>query len=482
MKLRFVSTLLFLLLIALMLPALASAAPQDSAVGVPLFYNGKELKPEIAPRIIKDVTMVPIRIVAEELGSKVEWNQAAQKVTITKNTMQIEMVINQPSATLNGTNIKLDAAPLLIAGNTLLPVRFVAENMGIEVNWNDVQRAVYLKEKVAAVVTPSNPAAALPGSGQPVKPADKPAADKPAAANPITDANGKSVPVIKTIDMTPTQLIIKSDSGQMVPLVFSLQGPNRYVIDIPNAVLDPSLYKDAINKSGETVSQNVYVANVRYSVFNNNPYTVRIVLDMKQAAELKWESGWSTAALVGVLQPKTKFKVVIDPGHGDQDPGAKAVNGRTEKEFNLTMGQKVYNLLQNVPQIQPLMTRNDDTFIPLDDRAQYANNLNADVFVSIHGNSYVATSTGTETYYYKADSTEFAQIMHKHLAAATGLPDRGVRQQPFRVVKITNMPAVLLEVGYLSNARDTALMFDDAFQNQVAAAIVAGIKEQLNIQ
>ncbi|MCR8635009.1 N-acetylmuramoyl-L-alanine amidase family protein [Paenibacillus radicis (ex Xue et al. 2023)] len=458
MKLRFVFTLLFLLLTALMLPVMAFAAPQNSADGVPLFFNGKQLKPEVAPRIIKDVTMVPIRIIAEELGSKVEWNQAAHKVIIMKDSMKIEMVIDQLSATVNGVTNKLDSAPLLIEGNTLLPVRFIAENMGVEVNWNDVQRAVYLQEKRVS-----------PG-------------DKPSPVNPDTAPTNKPLPVIKTIEMTTSQLLIKADSGELKPTQFTLQNPRRIVVDIPNAVLDPSLYKDQANKSGESVSSNVYVANVRYSLYNVNPGAVRIVLDMKEPMDLKWEAGLNTAALAGVLQKGAKYKVVIDPGHGDQDPGAKAVNGSTEKEFNLSMGLKVYKLLQKEALIEPFLTRNDDTFVPLDDRAEFANSRNADLFVSIHGNSYTSASTGTETYYYKSDSDLFAQIMHKHLTAATGLPDRGVRQQPFRVVKATNMPAVLLEVGYLSNERDTALMFDEAFQDRVALAIVAGIKEQLKIQ
>jgi N-acetylmuramoyl-L-alanine amidase len=460
MKLKFMYALL-LLLIALMLPTIVSAAPQSSTAGVPLFFNGKELKPEIAPRIIKDVTMVPVRIIAEELGSKVEWNQAAQKVTITKDSMKIEMVIDQRSATVNGVKNNLDSAPLLIEGNTLLPVRFIAENMGIEVNWNDVKQAVYLTEKSAVAVTPT----------------DKPSIDKP-----VTVANGEAVSVIKTIDMTASQLLIKADKGELKPNVLSLQNPQRIVVDIPNAVLDPSLYKNEVTKSGESVSNNVYVTNVRYSLYTISPYTVRIVLDMKDSMDLKWEAGASLSALVGVIQKPGKYRVVIDPGHGDQDPGAKAVNGRTEKEFNLIMGLKVYNLLQKEAKIEPFLTRNDDTFVPLDDRAKFANDRNAHVFVSIHGNSYKSTSTGTETYYYKEDSASFAQIMHKYVAAATGLPDRDVRQQPFRVVKVTNMPAVLLEIGYLSNEGDTALMFDEAFQNKVALAIVAGIKEQLNIQ
>lgn len=464
MKLRLVTTLLSLLLIALLIPAFASAASQGSTVGIPLYLNGKQLNPEVAPRIIKDVTMVPVRIIAEELGSKVSWNQEQQQVTITKDSLNIQMVIDKPSATVNGVKLPLDAAPLLMEGNTLLPVRFIAENMGIEVNWNDVARAVYLKDKTGTSETVSPP------TGQPDT------TDKPA-----TDANGNPLPVIQSIEMTPTQLLIKADKGALQPSSFSLRDPNRIVIDIPNAVLNPSLYKNEASKSGDTVSSSVYVSNVRYSLYNNNPYTVRVVLDMKDSIDLKWESGVNTPTLVGVLN-KAKYKVVIDPGHGDQDPGAKAANGRNEKEFNLMMGTKVYNLLQKEPQIQASMTRSDDTFIPLDDRGKFANDLNADIFVSIHGNSYVATSTGTETYYYKSDSVEFANIMHNHLAAATGFPDRGVRQEAFRVVKITNMPALLLEIGYLSNPKESATMFDEAFQNRVAEAIVAGIKEQLNIK
>lgn len=466
MKVRFITTWLSLLLIALLIPAFASAASNDSAVGVPLFFNGKQLNPEVAPRIIKDVTMVPVRIIAEELGSKVEWNQEAQRVTIVKNETKIEMVIDRPTATMNGVKTPLDAAPLLIAGNTLLPVRFIAENMGIEVNWNDVSRAVYLTEKPAV-----KPGTEQPPTGQPGTSPDKPAAD----------AGGKPLPVIQKVDLSSSQLLIKADSGELKPVTFTLNDPERIVIDIPNAVLDPSLYTNKATKSGETVSDSVYVSKVRYSQYNVNPHSVRVVLDMKQPVDLTWESGLNTSALAGSFR-KAQYKVVIDPGHGDQDPGAKAVNGRTEKEFNLTMGLKVYNLLKKEPQIQPFLTRSDDTFLPLDDRSKFANDRNAHVFVSIHGNSYLKTLTGTETYYYKADSAEFAGIMHKHLVAATGLPDRGVRQQPFRVVKTTDMPAVLLEVGYLSNARDTSLMFDEAFQNKVAEAIVAGIKEQLNLR
>jgi N-acetylmuramoyl-L-alanine amidase len=464
MKLRIIPAIMLLLLLLLLLPVAASAAQQTPAdAGVPLFLNGKQLKPEVEPRIINDVTMVPVRIIAEELGSKVEWHPDSRKVTVVKDSMNIEMVIDRLEAAVNGVPAKLDSAPVLLAGNTLLPVRFVAEHLGVEVNWNEVERAVYLQQKLVE--------AEKPGSEDPL-PVDKP-----------SDASEKPVSVINKIEMTATQLLIQADdAGQLTPSVFNLQNPSRIVIDIPGTALAPSLYKDETAKIGETVSNNVYVSNVRYSLYSLNPSAVRIVLDMKENMELSWTTGMNSASLVAVLQKAPKYKVVIDPGHGDQDPGAKAVNGRTEKEFNLSMGLKVYERLKKETLIEPLLTRSDDTFIALDDRAKFANDRNAALYVSIHGNSYLASLSGTETYYYKEDSLRFAQIMHKHVTAASGLPDRNVRQEPFRVIKATYMPAVLLEIGYLSNEHDSALMFDEAFQNKVADAIVAGIKEQLGIQ
>ncbi|MCL6457034.1 MAG: N-acetylmuramoyl-L-alanine amidase, partial [Gorillibacterium sp.] len=127
------------------------------------------------------------------------------------------------------------------------------------------------------------------------------------------------------------------------------------------------------------------------------------------------------------------------------------------------------------------MTRSDDTFVTLDNRAAIANNLKADVFLAIHCNSFSSTSTGTQTYYYNSYSKSLADIIHKHLVKATGFRDDKVRKEDFRVINKTKMPAVLVEIGYLSNKTEEALMFTASFQDKVAASIVAGIKEYLKI-
>ncbi|MNN62804.1 N-acetylmuramoyl-L-alanine amidase LytC precursor [compost metagenome] len=106
--------------------------------------------------------------------------------------------------------------------------------------------------------------------------------------------------------------------------------------------------------------------------------------------------------------------------------------------------------------------------------------------MSIHGNSLDTVKTGvnpsgSETYYTRDESIPLANVMHKHLVAATGLSDRKVRYSSLHVTRETVMPAVLLEVGYLSNASDETLMYTEEFQQRVAEGIVAGIKEYLGL-
>lgn len=130
-----------------------------------------------------------------------------------------------------------------------------------------------------------------------------------------------------------------------------------------------------------------------------------------------------------------------------------------------------------------MLTRSDDTFLELKDRAAMANNLNADLFISVHANSSGSSAaSGTETYYQRESSKALANVMHKYLVQATGLSNRGVRYGNFHVIRETKMPAVLLEVGYLSNKGDESLLFTESLQNKVAAGMVSGIKEYLGLK
>lgn len=180
-----------------------------------------------------------------------------------------------------------------------------------------------------------------------------------------------------------------------------------------------------------------------------------------------------------------KYIIVIDPGHGGRDEGATGASGLKEKHFALSLALKVRDVLESDERIQVFMTRSDDVFISSLDkyRPNFANENQADLFISIHGNSFRTPSvSGTETYYYDFASRRFAQVLHRHIVQAAGLRDRGVRRGDLFVLKYTNMAAVLLEIGYLTNPAEEKLLFDDEFQRSAAKAIARGVKEYLGLR
>lgn len=183
-------------------------------------------------------------------------------------------------------------------------------------------------------------------------------------------------------------------------------------------------------------------------------------------------------------QSETPYKVVIDSGHGGKDNGATGASGSFEKDFTLQLALKVEELAKQEPQIEVTLTRSEDRFISSIDRErpEIANRLGADLFISIHGNTYEdASVSGTETYYYHEDCQFLAEIMQKHMVQTSGFRDRGVKKEDFFVLKDSNMPAALIEMGYLTNPQEENEMLTEDFQYRMASSILDGIKEALNL-
>lgn len=185
----------------------------------------------------------------------------------------------------------------------------------------------------------------------------------------------------------------------------------------------------------------------------------------------------------GESMGKDKFIIVIDPGHGGKDSGSKGTSGQDEKDFTLKLSKKIAERFEDKPDFEAVLTRENDIFLSAKehDRQAIANMIDADIFISVHGNTFADSSvSGTETYYFYDDSQELANILHERLVRATGLTDRGVRKEEFFVLVGTNIPAVLLEIGYLTNPEEEKLMLNPDFQDAVADAIFEGVVEYRN--
>jgi N-acetylmuramoyl-L-alanine amidase len=168
--------------------------------------------------------------------------------------------------------------------------------------------------------------------------------------------------------------------------------------------------------------------------------------------------------------------VVVDPGHGGGDVGAVGIGGIQEAGINLDISRKVASILEEQG-VQAVLTRNSDVEIDLAPRVALAEQVNADLFVSIHSNAINMSRpdvNGIETYFY--DSGEgLAESIHSSVVSATGSRDRGLRSTGFYVLKRTSMPAVLVEVGFVTGAEDQPRLADPNYRDQMAEAIARGI-------
>jgi len=171
--------------------------------------------------------------------------------------------------------------------------------------------------------------------------------------------------------------------------------------------------------------------------------------------------------------------IMIDPGHSGTDPGAVGPSGVKEKDINLLVAERL-QLLMAESGIEAYMTRIGDEEVSLAKRAEKANNISADYFISIHCNAANSpTAHGTETYHYPGSvkGRALAQAVQQELVSATGLADRGVKEANFYALRMTAMPAILVELAFLSNPEEERLLATSAFQEKCACAIWEGIKK-----
>jgi len=174
-----------------------------------------------------------------------------------------------------------------------------------------------------------------------------------------------------------------------------------------------------------------------------------------------------------------RIKIVLDPGHGGIDVGASPDGAPFEKGVVLDIALRVERLLERKG-LQVTLTRRTDEFIPLPKRASMANDEHGTLFVSIHANSCPRKEVrGFEIYYSEngreRQSVQAANFLQQTLKKATGANDRGIRKQNYAVLARTKCPAVLIEVGYLSNPREANLLSKGSYRKKVAQGIAKGI-------
>lgn len=408
------------------------------------------------PLILDGNTIVPLRSIGQGLGANVDWDGATQTITVTKGKV-FKFFIGKNYATVDGSQVQLPTPARLINNNTsYVPMRFLFESLGYDVKW--------LGDKYLIQVTSKTVMATPPASSNNVN---------------ITDFTSSYVNGTYTITLkadgplTYKQGTINDSSGV------------RIYFDFSNAINAVTNKQIAINQNGLNmayIGQNQLqpaITRLVVSMTNNLPYTITQSQDKKEF-DISFNIG-STSSFDSGKEPL----IYIDPGHGGSDPGAVGVGGIHEADIALAIGLKLKTLLDNGG-FRTMISRTSDTYVGLYDRPAQANNAGADAFVSIHCDAFNSSSAnGTTVLYYPngyngdtRDNKTFAQIIHDNLMKEINTTDRGLSERPRLVVlNQTKMVAVLVETGFVTSPTDEKLLTDDNFQWKIAQGIYNGLVE-----
>jgi N-acetylmuramoyl-L-alanine amidase len=176
-------------------------------------------------------------------------------------------------------------------------------------------------------------------------------------------------------------------------------------------------------------------------------------------------------------------RIFIDPGHGGNDPGAVG-NGLKEKDLTLKIAKKIKPKLTNYENVQVKLSRENDTYLTLSERAKMANDWGADIFISIHINA--GGGIGFESYIYNgsvsSSTIAYQNIIHEEIVKATGWNDRGKKRENYAVLRETKMPAILTENGFIDNTTDANKLKNDSFLDKIAQGHVNGIVKLFNLK
>ena len=514
---KFCLALVLTALLCALLPAALAAGGEgqvsfyDEAAGrylepvrtdlVALTLDGEPLEPQGAPALVQYLgqdgrTLVPVRTVAEALGATVVWVPENRQVLLLRGEQTIVLTLGSASAAVDGVTLDLPGG--VPAGvvkwegkeSTMVPLRFVSEQLGAQVEWDNDTFTAHIATVQDPEPGPDPAPTPIPTPTPPVS-----LEDQGFVTNIIIDRKSQSVSIYT--DHLPEYRV--TDFG------------DRVVVDLLGTVLasgNPELITLPVESN--------LISTVRYSQHGGDldygyPHTVRVVLDLKEGVSYQRNisvtagSGGVRLTASGEPAPELpeepdqpgftptipldpdKLTIVVDPGHGGARPGAVYPNAEgvdiIERDLTLAISLKLRDRLLEAG-YNVVMTRETDIDVDLYERAEIANAVNADLFVSVHCNASgtVPTYQGIYTYYFPDSKRgeKLARTIQPPLCALTGAIDRGVSKANFVVLRETEMCAVLVETGFMSNVEELTRLCDPEYQEKVAWGIAEGVIQYLN--
>lgn len=433
-----------------------------------LIIDGKQIQSPIPPVVLENGrSIVTARECFEAMDADVLWTQGSpSRILISNDNTVVSLALDDNTAYINGTAVEMEAPAKLVGYNdvykTMIPVRFVAQALGMEVN--------YIKDTDTISISAPTPT-----------PTPTPTPDVKYISDIEYSAND-----------TAFTMTVSLDSPYEKYTHFTLDDPLRIVLDINNfsaASLNPTYQANTFISRIRTAD---YYGNARLVLDTNgfSDYSITASDDKRTITLTVYPSATEPEAPVS---PFGDYKIVIDAGHGGSDPGAIGYNddgsiSLKESSVTLPIANRVYQILKDNG-INAYYTRNTDVYVTLDERTSFANKIGASLFVSIHCNAFTTTDvkgslvmhhTSKDTSAYGVSGKELAENILKYLPSALGTNNRGrVDGSAMYVIRKADMPSVIVETAFITNASDRSKLADTAYREKAAQAIAQGIMDTI---
>jgi N-acetylmuramoyl-L-alanine amidase len=483
----------------LLLASLAvSPAAQTPASAAPYTVLSREGRRPLATRVISGQEMFALDDLVRLFTLTVREDAAAGGLTVTAGNQTIVLSPGQSLASVGGRLISLPAPPAHEGRTWYVPVDFVTRALAPALTTR-----VELRKPSRLLVMGDIRAPRVVGRMDPLGSATR-----------------------LTLDIAPATAHSISQEGQRLVVKFEA--------DVLDAALPASTSPELVQTihQGDTPASIAIDLGPRFASFRTSDVPgdrggARFVIDIAgQASEVTQPTPPGPPAqpppdvppLIDLVPPGTLRAIVVDAGHGGSEPGARGRGGALEKDVTLAVARRLKASLEARLGVRVILTRDGDATMGLDERAALANNNKADLFVSLHANASMRDgASGAEVFYLSLDeygdaaqrvakgdseslpvfsggsrdielilwemaqaryipqSAALARTVESSLREHVPMSARAIQQAPLRVLVGANMPAVLVEMGFMTNAAQEKQLMSDDFQNQVVQALVSAI-------
>ena len=479
------------MLAAAVILALTASLTGQTPPAVPLRVVSVDGSRTIPTVMAGDTELVAMADLSAVFGIEVREDAAASAITVTYRGATIVISQGQALASISGRLVSLPAPPSRINNRWYVPVEFIGRALSavydVPLELRKASRLVLRGRIRAPRVIVRH------------------------------DVGGGQARV--TLDISPPTAHQVAQEGQRIVVRFEAD-----LLDATIPAVQSQGFVQRIAVDGVTIAIDTgpRFSSLRASDATGGADTTRLVLDLFGGTEPTApgpEPSTPDAPVAPPPLPTSSVRtIVIDPGHGGTEEGARGARGTLEKSVTLAVARRLKTALETRLGARVLLTRDDDRLVALDERAAFANNNKADLFISLHANASLRRSAaGAEVFYLTLDradeearrvaesegvampvfgggtreidvilwemaqtqhlarSAAFAQLAEARLRGAVPVSPRAIQQAPFRVLVGANMPAVLVEMGYISNPEQEAAMAAAPFQARLAQALTDAV-------